>query len=127
MLSNKAFCIVTISLSSVWFLLCSFAVQNIFSEHLASYLLLVYVSGFCQVGLGKYFFVKAYKEQKAFSKKEFAVLCCVFPTVLLSAVTIILLALRADTDITLTAVVIAMGTLLYNILFGFIEKRFFKK
>ncbi len=127
MSSNKAFGVIVTLLSIAWYLLCAFAQVSILNSHILAYLLFVYVSGFCVVGLGKFFYVSAYKNQKSFSKKEFYVFSCVSPMTLLGVMTVVFLIAGIDAKVLASAAFISFGALCYCLIFSFIEKRFFKK
>lgn len=125
--SFKPFLAVSAILAVCWYFLCTFFVSVIFSYHPLAFALCIYFSGFCEVGLEKFFYSNAKKKGGSFPKKAVLIGCCLLPILAIDLLLIIVLLLGSYVYELIACLVIALGTFMYRQIYTFHEEKLMKR
>lgn len=112
-------------LSTVFFVLMGYAVMVLNYSALA-YLLFIIISGFCSVGLEKFFYVKYRNDEEPLPKIEFCFYANALPFMTLLLVCGLIALSSLNADFIAAVCLTAFGTLIYRFLYTAIEEHIFK-
>lgn len=113
--------------ATLWYSLCAYAVSEIFSLSVIAFALIVYVSGFCEVGLEKYFFTRYLSGQTGYPKSLSFFGMCIIPTVISSLLFLLYSLSGNKSNVLFALMIISAGATLYRVIFTAIENRFIKR
>ena len=123
MKSSKVFILNAACTASVlWYILIAAAV--IYSgEHPLAYVLTIYISGFCEVGLEKYFYVQTRNDEHKIKKHHFFIAAVVIPLLTFAISAEILFINGINVRLPLAVCVVSAGTVVYRCVFTYIERK----
>lgn len=103
--------------SIVWYILMAFVVAEIFDREWPAYALAVYLSGFLEVGMEKFFYVKTYQCKRPIYKNIAFLPMAVIPMLLGCAFLLWSDPMSRTGKIAYTFLIVTLGTVLFRIIY----------
>lgn len=123
MLNRSFYYAAVFCVSMVWYILLSYLLAERYSSAWEAHALAIYLTGFLEIGIEKYFYVKTHREENVITKGNTCLFAVVLPTVIavLSCETAFLTS-ASNRYITEFCIIVA-GTAGYRFLYWFIGSK----